>query len=211
MTTLTQPSLLEKYAASVQPQASRDQETWVVQREVLADLARELRDDPETRFDLLLDVCGVDFPDREDADGGRFEAVYHLYSIPRGERLRLNQAARVPSVEIVPHRSEHSVRLRHIREHRVGTEVSAEVDRARRLEERHPVRRDGDLGVRAVVVGKREADRNRRPAAVVGRTRDGNEVDRRGSGERRIRHSHRGSSDVLGRGRHGEGDRQQCQ
>ena len=31
-------------------------------REVLVDVARELRDDAETRFDLLLDLCGVDYP-----------------------------------------------------------------------------------------------------------------------------------------------------
>ena len=37
-----------------------------------------------TQFDLLLDVCGVDFPDRDARR--RFEAVYHLYSMPRGER-----------------------------------------------------------------------------------------------------------------------------
>jgi NADH-quinone oxidoreductase subunit C/D len=81
-----QPSLLEKYpAGSVEPVDGLDQPTWIVRREVLSELARDLRDGPETRFDLLLDLCGVDFPDREE----RFEAVYHLYSIPRGERLRL--------------------------------------------------------------------------------------------------------------------------
>jgi NADH-quinone oxidoreductase subunit C/D len=62
-----------------------DQPTWIVKREVLADLARELRDSRETRFDLLMDLAGVDFPDRPE----RFEAVYHLYSIPRNARLRL--------------------------------------------------------------------------------------------------------------------------
>jgi NADH-quinone oxidoreductase subunit C/D len=62
-----------------------DQPTWIVRREVLADLARELRDNRETRFDLLMDVAGVDFPDRPE----RFEAVYHLYSVPRNARLRL--------------------------------------------------------------------------------------------------------------------------
>jgi len=51
----------------------------------LFEVCRELRDDPETRFDLMLDACGVDYPDRDK----RFEAVYHLYSLPRGERLRL--------------------------------------------------------------------------------------------------------------------------
>ena len=70
---------------SITPQEGLDQATWIVRREVLADLARELRDSPQTQFDLMMDLCGVDFPDREE----RFEAVYHLYSIPRGARLRL--------------------------------------------------------------------------------------------------------------------------
>ncbi|HEV3077414.1 MAG TPA: NADH-quinone oxidoreductase subunit C, partial [Thermoanaerobaculia bacterium] len=68
--------------------AGLDQPTWIVEREVLADLARELRDNRETRFDLLMDVAGVDFPDRPE----RFEAVYHLYSVPRNARLRLKVA-----------------------------------------------------------------------------------------------------------------------
>ncbi len=85
-TTLTPAPLLDQYPeGSIQPQEGLDQPTWVVRREVLKGLARDLRDHPETRFDLLLDLCGVDFPEREE----RFEAVYHLYSIPRGERLRL--------------------------------------------------------------------------------------------------------------------------
>jgi NADH-quinone oxidoreductase subunit C/D len=70
---------------SITPQEGLDQPTWIVRREVLADLARELRDDPRTRFDMMMDLCGVDFPDREE----RFEAVYHLYSLPRAARLRL--------------------------------------------------------------------------------------------------------------------------
>ena len=86
-TTVTDtPSLLDKYpAGSILPQEGMDQPTWVVSRDVLADLARDLRDDKQTQFDLLLDLAGVDYPDREE----RFEAVYHLYSIPRNERLRL--------------------------------------------------------------------------------------------------------------------------
>lgn len=91
-----QPSLLSKYpAGSITPQASVDQPTWVVRREVLADLARDLRSNPETRFDLLLDLCGADYPDRGEE---RFEAVYHLYSVPRKERLRL----KVPVTEADP-------------------------------------------------------------------------------------------------------------
>jgi len=89
------PPLLSKFpAGSVIPQDGLDQPTWIVRREVLADLARELRDHPETRFDMLLDLCGVDYPQRDE----RFEAVYHLYSMPRGERLRL----KVPVTEADP-------------------------------------------------------------------------------------------------------------
>ncbi len=89
------PPLLSKFPeGSVIPQDGLDQPTWIVRREVLADLARELRDDPESRFDMLLDLCGVDYPQREE----RFEAVYHLYSMPRGERLRL----KVPVTEADP-------------------------------------------------------------------------------------------------------------
>ncbi len=43
---------------------------------------------------MLLDLCGVDYPERDE----RFEAVYHLYSLPRGERLRL----KVPVTEADP-------------------------------------------------------------------------------------------------------------
>ena len=60
------------------PGAPTDQPTWIVEAKSLPALAKALRDDPATRFDLLLDVCGVDFPDRTDEEGGRFEAVYHL-------------------------------------------------------------------------------------------------------------------------------------
>jgi len=81
-------------AESITPQQGLDQPTWIVEREILADLARQLRDDPATKFDLLLDVAGVDFPDREP----RFDAVYHLCSLSRGARLRL----KVPLAEDQP-------------------------------------------------------------------------------------------------------------
>jgi NADH-quinone oxidoreductase subunit C/D len=78
-------SLNETRPGAVVPQEGLDQPTWVVQRDALLEVCRELRDHPETRFDMLLDACGVDFPERDE----RFEAVYHLYSMPRRERLRL--------------------------------------------------------------------------------------------------------------------------
>ena len=50
-------------------------------------LARFLRDDPEMRFDLLLDLCGVDNLRRRGRPS-RFEAVVHLYSVARDEHVR---------------------------------------------------------------------------------------------------------------------------
>jgi NADH-quinone oxidoreductase subunit C/D len=85
-------------SGGVVPQEGLDQPTWIVAREHLLELCRDLRDNPKTRFDLLLDICGVDFPERTEEAGGRFEAVYHLYSMPRGERLRL----KVPLTEADP-------------------------------------------------------------------------------------------------------------
>ena len=84
------PPLLDRLPAGAVvaqegPDAPTDQPTWIVRRDSLVDVLRELKENPRQRFDLLLDLCGVDYPDREE----RFEAVYHLYSIPRGERLRL--------------------------------------------------------------------------------------------------------------------------
>ncbi len=85
-TTLAPAPLLDRYPeGTIQSQEGLDQPTWVVRREVLRELAQDLRDHPENRFDLLLDLCGVDFPERSE----RFEAVYHLYSTARGDRLRL--------------------------------------------------------------------------------------------------------------------------
>ena len=51
----------------------------------LLDLARYLHDAPEAAFDQLTDICSVDYPE----DQLRFEVVYHLHSLPLGQRLRL--------------------------------------------------------------------------------------------------------------------------
>ena len=57
-----------------------------------------LRDDEKCLFKMLIDVCGVDFPDRP----ARFEVVYNLLSLKHNLRLRVKVAAAedqpVPSV-----------------------------------------------------------------------------------------------------------------
>lgn len=54
-------------------------------RAALPRLAQSLKDEPSLDFDLLADVCGVDYPDRSE----RFEVVYHLASLTHGHRLRV--------------------------------------------------------------------------------------------------------------------------
>ena len=53
-------------------------------QELLSVLAM-LRDDPHCLFRQLIDVCGVDFPEREK----RFEVVYNLLSMKYNLRLRV--------------------------------------------------------------------------------------------------------------------------
>ena len=44
-----------------------------------------LREDPALDFDMPVDLCGVDYPDRQP----RMEVVLHLYSTSRKHRVRL--------------------------------------------------------------------------------------------------------------------------
>ncbi len=52
------------------------------------EVARYLRDDPECRFDLFLDLAGVDNAKRRGRPT-RFEAVFHLLSVSRNEHVRV--------------------------------------------------------------------------------------------------------------------------
>jgi len=59
--------------------------TLNVARDRIVEVLTFLRDDPQCRFEVLIDICGVDWPSREK----RFDVVYHLLS------PRLNQRVRV--------------------------------------------------------------------------------------------------------------------
>ena len=62
----------------------------LVERENIYEMIRFLRDDPELDFNMLIDLCGVDYLPRKP----RFEVVYQVHSLERNERLRLK--VRVP-------------------------------------------------------------------------------------------------------------------
>lgn len=63
----------------------RGDETALVERERIAEIATWLRDDPELRFDMLTDLTAVDLLPEEP----RFQVVYHFYSTSKKHRLRL--------------------------------------------------------------------------------------------------------------------------
>ena len=60
-------------------------DTAVVRAEQWQEICRWLRTDPAMSFDMLVDLCGVDYPDRTP----RIEVVLHLYSIEKRHRVRL--------------------------------------------------------------------------------------------------------------------------
>jgi NADH-quinone oxidoreductase subunit C len=68
--------------------------TLLVERERIVEVMTGLRDEPDFRFHLLLDVCGVDYPDRV----RRFDVVYHLLSLSKNHRIRV----KVQTDEVVP-------------------------------------------------------------------------------------------------------------
>lgn len=71
--------------------------TVTVAREAILDVLTKLRDDPACKFEILIDICGVDYPAR----ANRFDVVYHLLSPRLNQRVRIkletNEADAVPS------------------------------------------------------------------------------------------------------------------
>ena len=65
--------------------------TAVIPHDRLRDALRVLRDRPELRFEILADLCGVDYSTYggEGRDGPRFAVVYHLLSLAHNWRLRV--------------------------------------------------------------------------------------------------------------------------
>ena len=80
----------------VQAQVAYGELTLAAPREEIVAVMTALRD--RFGFQQLLDVCGVDYPDREE----RFEVVYHLLSMTRNARVRVkvttDEVQPVPSV-----------------------------------------------------------------------------------------------------------------
>ncbi|MEX0627929.1 MAG: NADH-quinone oxidoreductase subunit C [Cucumibacter sp.] len=77
--------------------------TITVKRAAIADVLRLLRDDNQCRYFAFIDLCGVDYPGRDE----RFDVVYHLLSPTQNARIAVKltteEASPVPSVcEVFP-------------------------------------------------------------------------------------------------------------
>lgn len=72
-------------------------------RDKIGDIAKFLRDDSNCQFKVLVDICGVDWPERSQ----RFDIVYHFLSPVQNQRVRVkiqaDEEKAVPSItEIFP-------------------------------------------------------------------------------------------------------------
>ena len=69
-----------------------------VRRDAVSRILAFLRDDPKCLFQVLVDICGVDHPERAE----RFDVVYNLLSVKLDQRIRVkataDETSPVPSV-----------------------------------------------------------------------------------------------------------------
>jgi len=79
-------------------EVSRDELAITVHRDNIVGTLTLLRDDVHCQFKLLMDLCGVDYPENEE----RFCVVYNLLSLPLNLRIRVkvwtSEDVPVPSV-----------------------------------------------------------------------------------------------------------------
>jgi NADH-quinone oxidoreductase subunit C len=72
--------------------------TLDVRADQVASVITFLRDDPRCKFTTLIDIAGVDYPEREK----RFDVVYHLLSMHLNHRIRIkvrtDEDTPVPSI-----------------------------------------------------------------------------------------------------------------
>jgi NADH-quinone oxidoreductase subunit C len=75
--------------------------TLTVARDKIVEALTLLRDDSACKFEVLIDICGVDYPERRE----RFDVVYHLLSPRLNQRVRVkittDETAPVASVNNV--------------------------------------------------------------------------------------------------------------
>jgi NADH-quinone oxidoreductase subunit C len=78
-------------AAILETHAQHGDDTALVDPAQWRAVGEFLRRDPALDFDMPVDLCGVDYPNRASAGaaGGRMEVVLHLYSVSKKHRVRV--------------------------------------------------------------------------------------------------------------------------
>jgi NADH-quinone oxidoreductase subunit C len=80
----------EKFAGQVQGTVTYAGQVGVMlNREMIKDVCRFLRDEPTLRMDHLADLTAVDFSQYPGDPGPRFEVVYNMISTVHRHRIRL--------------------------------------------------------------------------------------------------------------------------
>jgi len=80
----------------IETQIAHGELTVVVPPQSIVKILGFLRDNANCQFSILVDVCGVDYPEREK----RFEVVYNLLSLEQNQRIRVK--ASVAEDETIP-------------------------------------------------------------------------------------------------------------
>jgi NADH-quinone oxidoreductase subunit C len=77
--------------ALVQSSVRLGELTLVIKPQHYASAMRTLRDHPDSRFDQLIDLCGMDYSSYGDGvwQGARFAVVVHLLSVSNNQRVRV--------------------------------------------------------------------------------------------------------------------------
>ena len=94
--------LLEKFQSSViKTHSLFGDDTAIVRKEIIRDVLNFLKSDPQTDFNVLMDLTAVDYLWMREKP--RFEVVYHLYSLAKKHRVRVKASVdeRDPQIDSI--------------------------------------------------------------------------------------------------------------
>lgn len=75
--------------AVIREEVFRGQLSLYIRKEFLVDICRDLKESDQFRFEMLSDICSLDWLGQPDEAEGRFEVIYNLYSLKQHYRLLL--------------------------------------------------------------------------------------------------------------------------
>ena len=89
-----QKAVVERFRAKfgdavLDSQSFRKELSIWVRKDVLLDLLKYAKDDPELRCDMLTDLTSVDYLEKRGPDEARYEVIHNLYSLRFKRRILL--------------------------------------------------------------------------------------------------------------------------